>query len=596
MFSIFPASGPARPTARPREQRRGPTSLAWGRSLLACLLTTFSLTLVPAQATTGKKEANKASSSQSAKSSRKGKESAKLEARGKADKPAAQHAGKGAAKDSKDAKVSRDSKSARAGNVKHARAERDEADERATRIGKSGKGDKLAKRSDKDRRLAAVDKSDLAEKAGKNGKSRLSAKAQKAEAQRLAAERRAEAEAERRAEAAAAQRRAEAEAERRAAAQAQAERDRAVREQAAVQAAQIRALRRAAEERVQARLSAAGGDRAAMLPAGEVVSTRYDAAPVQGATSVAIAPISVAPAVVPTAAAPALFRAPPPAAPPSAGRASYAQRAGLHGTEDVLGLSASAALVIDQDTQQVLLSKNDHAVLPIASLTKLMTGLLISEARLPMDEPITITQQDVDSLKGTRSRLPVGTTLSRGELLHLALMSSENRAAHALGRTYPGGLQRFVGLMNTRALMLGMRETRYVEPTGLSPQNQSSATDLSILVSAAARDSLLRALTTSAGYEIGVGNRTLQYNNTNRLVHRPEWNIGLQKTGYISEAGHNLVMQAQVAGRRLIMVFLDASGKSGRLADAERVRQWLQAYRHGDVMAAGPEHGAWAQP
>ncbi|AGU49614.1 putative D-alanyl-D-alanine carboxypeptidase [Variovorax paradoxus B4] len=258
-------------------------------------------------------------------------------------------------------------------------------------------------------------------------------------------------------------------------------------------------------------------------------------------------------------------------------RQSFGQLAGLHGTDDVLDLKSSVALVIDQDTHEVLFSKNDHAVLPIASLTKLMTGLLISEARLPNDELITITQDDVDTEKGSRSRLTVGTTLPRGELLHLALMSSENRAAHALGRTYPGGLATFVSIMNAKAKMLGMKDTRYVEPTGLSSRNQSSAQDLALLVNAAYSDATVRSLSTSPEYQVEVGNRVLQFNTTNRLVKSPDWEIGVQKTGYISEAGQCLVMQAKVAGRKLIMVFLDSAGKFSRIADAERVRRWVEA-------------------
>jgi D-alanyl-D-alanine endopeptidase (penicillin-binding protein 7) len=258
-------------------------------------------------------------------------------------------------------------------------------------------------------------------------------------------------------------------------------------------------------------------------------------------------------------------------------RLSYGQLAGLHAVQDDLDLKSSVALVIDQDTQEVLISKNDSAVLPIASLTKLMTGLLISEAKLPMDEMITITQEDVDTEKFTGSRLRVGATLTRGELMHLALMSSENRAANALGRTYPGGLQAFVSLMNAKARMLGMNDTRYVEPTGLSSKNQSSAQDLVTLVKAAYDDPLLRELSTSPEHEVAVGNRTLQYRNTNRLVKNPDWTIGLQKTGYIAEAGQCLVMQAKIAGRKLIMVFLDSAGKLSRIGDAERVRRWVES-------------------
>lgn len=256
---------------------------------------------------------------------------------------------------------------------------------------------------------------------------------------------------------------------------------------------------------------------------------------------------------------------------------SFGQTAGLHDTPDSLNLKSSVALVLDQDTHEVLFSKNDRAVVPIASLTKLMTGLIISESNLPMDEMLSITQEDVDTEKGSSSRLRVGTVLSRGELLHLALMSSENRAAHALGRTYPGGVPVFARLMNDKARALGMTNTHYVEPTGLSSSNRSSAQDLAKLVEVAHQQPLMRELTTSPGYQVAVGHQTLQYNNTNRLVKNPSWDIGLQKTGYISEAGRCLVMQTTVAGRKLIMVLLDSAGKLTRLADAERVRRWVES-------------------
>jgi D-alanyl-D-alanine endopeptidase (penicillin-binding protein 7) len=275
-------------------------------------------------------------------------------------------------------------------------------------------------------------------------------------------------------------------------------------------------------------------------------------------------------------------------------RPSFGQIAGLHGAHDSLDLKSSVALVIDQDTSEVLFSKNDKAVLPIASLTKLMTGLVLSEARLPMNEIITISQDDVDTEKGSSSRLKVGTELSRGELLHLALMSSENRAAHALGRSYPGGLPVFVGLMNAKARLIGMNDTNYAEPTGLSSKNQSSARDLAKLVKVAYGDPILRELSTSPAHQVAVGNRTLQYNNTNRLVKNPLWDIGLQKTGYITEAGQCLVMQAKVAGRKLIMVFLDSAGKLSRIADAERVRRWVEsipATKSGLVPMAGASVG-----
>lgn len=255
---------------------------------------------------------------------------------------------------------------------------------------------------------------------------------------------------------------------------------------------------------------------------------------------------------------------------------SFGQLAGLHSTADDLDLKSSVAYVIDQDTNEVLLSKNDQAILPIASITKLMTGVVLSEAKLSMEESITITQDDVDTEKGSSSRLKVGTTLTRGELLHLSLMASENRAAHAIGRTYPGGLNAFVDLMNAKATSLGMRDTRYIEPTGLSSKNQSSAKDLATLVSFAYQDPMLRELSTSPSYQVEVGKHTLNYKTTNRLIKNPNWDIGLQKTGYISEAGQCLVMQAKIAGRKLIMVFLDSAGKLSRITDAERVRRWVE--------------------
>ena len=258
-------------------------------------------------------------------------------------------------------------------------------------------------------------------------------------------------------------------------------------------------------------------------------------------------------------------------------RMSVGQRMGLHSVDDPLSLSASVALVIDQSTNEVLFSKNDDAVLPIASLTKLMTGLVIADAQLPLDEEITITRADIDTLKGSRSRLAIGARLTRGELMHLSLMSSENRAAHALGRTYPGGIDQFVRVMNQKAKTLGMTDSYFVDPTGLSSRNQSSARDLATLAAASYNQPIMRELSTSPGYRLAVGRKTLQYNNSNGLVRSDDWDIGLQKTGYISEAGRCLVMQATVAGRDVIMVFLDSVSKVGRLRDAERIRQWMEA-------------------
>jgi serine-type D-Ala-D-Ala endopeptidase (penicillin-binding protein 7) len=256
--------------------------------------------------------------------------------------------------------------------------------------------------------------------------------------------------------------------------------------------------------------------------------------------------------------------------------ASFGQLYGLHHTPDPLYLKSSVAFVMDQDTNEVLLSKNSEAVLPIASLTKLMTAMVVVEAKLSLEESITITSDDVDTEKNSSSRLAVGATLTRGELLHLALMSSENRAAHALGRIYPGGMQAFVVAMNRKAQLLGMTDTKYVEPTGLSSHNQSSARDLATLVKAAYQQPLIRELSTSREYAVHLGARQLQFHTTNSLVRNPNWDIGLQKTGYIVEAGRCLVLQARMAGRKLIMVFLDSAGKYSRQADAERVRRWIE--------------------
>lgn len=256
-------------------------------------------------------------------------------------------------------------------------------------------------------------------------------------------------------------------------------------------------------------------------------------------------------------------------------RPSYGQRAGLHGTSDPLDLKSSVALVVDQDTQQVLFSKNPDAVLPIASITKLMTAMVVLESGLPLDERLSISQEDVDTEKGSGSRLRVGSSLSRGDMLHLALMASENRAAHALGRHFPGGLDAFVAAMNRKAQSLGMVNTRYVEPTGLSSGNQASAHDLTLLVHAASDQQLIRDLSTTAIASVNVGSTAMQFRNTNGLIRNPSWEIGLQKTGYISEAGRCVVMQAQMAGRKLIMVLLDSAGRYSRIGDAERLRAWI---------------------
>jgi serine-type D-Ala-D-Ala endopeptidase (penicillin-binding protein 7) len=271
----------------------------------------------------------------------------------------------------------------------------------------------------------------------------------------------------------------------------------------------------------------------------------------------------------------------------AAASASHGERLGLREAADPLQLDSSVALVMDAETSEVLLSKNDTAVLPIASLTKLMTGILIADAGLSMDQTLTITQADIDRLKGSGSRLPVGSRITRGEALHLALMSSENRAAHALARTYPGGVPHFVRLMNQKAQALGMTDTRFVDPTGLSSQNKSSARDLALLTAASHERPVLRELSTSPSYELALGQRVLPYRNSNRLIHNEEWQIGLQKTGFIREAGRCVVMQVQVAGRQLIMVLLDASNNNARVGDAERLRRWVESTLGQSAQSAG---------
>lgn len=275
-------------------------------------------------------------------------------------------------------------------------------------------------------------------------------------------------------------------------------------------------------------------------------------------------------AVRPQAAAPAPRRAAAPAS------VSHAQRMGLRQVSDPLNLNSSAALIIDADTHEILLGKNDTVTLPVASLTKLMTGLIIAEAGLPMNQRIVITRADIDRLKNSGSRLAVGARLTRQQALHVSLMSSENRAAHALARTYPGGVTRFVERMNQKAHELGMMDTRFVDPTGLSSGNQSSARDIAILAAATYEVPLIRKFTVSSNYSLPVGNHRIQYRNSNRLVERDAWDIGLQKTGFIREAGRCVVMQVNVAGRNLIMVLLDANNNSARTNDAERMRRWAE--------------------
>ncbi|HJV73284.1 MAG TPA: D-alanyl-D-alanine endopeptidase [Noviherbaspirillum sp.] len=251
--------------------------------------------------------------------------------------------------------------------------------------------------------------------------------------------------------------------------------------------------------------------------------------------------------------------------------------AGLHMTHDPLALKSNAALVVDQGSSQVLFEKNSNIALPIASLTKLMTALVVVEARQNMDEVLEVTSDDIDREKNSSSRLRVGSQMTRANMLHIALMSSENRAASALGRHYPGGLPAFVAAMNAKAKALGMTEAHFVDSTGLSSRNVASARDLARLVVAASKHPVIREYSTDSKYAVNAGRGyQLNYMNSNRLVMSPDWEIDLQKTGYISEAGRCLVMQTRIEGRPVVMVFLDSKGKYSRLADASRIRKWLQ--------------------
>lgn len=243
----------------------------------------------------------------------------------------------------------------------------------------------------------------------------------------------------------------------------------------------------------------------------------------------------------------------------------------------VLSVRSAAALVIDLDQGQPLFEKNPVSVMPIASITKLMTAMVVLDAQLPLDERIAITDEDVDLTMRNHSRLPVGAELPRSELLRVALMASDNRAAVALGRTYPGGLPAFVQAMNEKARSLGMNNSRFVEPSGLNSSNVSTARDLAQIVRGSYEYPLIREYSTTESFEVEVADgRERVFNNTNGLVRSSEWEIGLQKTGYISEAGRCLVMHATIAARPYIIVLLDAVGRATRIADANRIKRWIE--------------------
>lgn len=238
---------------------------------------------------------------------------------------------------------------------------------------------------------------------------------------------------------------------------------------------------------------------------------------------------------------------------------------------------SNAFYIFDESDSSVLAARHERIPVPIASITKLMTALVVLEVGQPMDEMLTITSDDVRGTVGGNSRLAPGAKLSRADLLHLALMSSENRAAHALCRGYPGGSPACVRAMNDKAAALGMTTARFVEPTGLSSRNVASPEDLAKLVLAAAENATIRDDSTDADHTVYVNRQRLEYRNTNRLVGNPAWQLNVQKTGYTSEAGRCLVLQAVIDGRQVVIVLLNSWGTLTRIADAKRIRTWMES-------------------
>jgi serine-type D-Ala-D-Ala endopeptidase (penicillin-binding protein 7) len=258
-----------------------------------------------------------------------------------------------------------------------------------------------------------------------------------------------------------------------------------------------------------------------------------------------------------------------------------------HSTSGQPDLRSNAVFVLDEGSSKVLLSRQAEVAAPIASITKLMTALVVLDGHQPLDETLQITEEDREHGRGAFSRLAIGTQLSRGDLLHLALMSSENRAAHALGRTYPGGLPAFVAAMNARAHALGMTDAHFVDPTGLSSDNMASPADLSKLVIAASHEPTIQQYSTDEAHSVRVGRHTVEFRNTDLLVRSPAWNIIVQKTGYITEAGRCLVIKALIRGREIVIVLLDSFGRYTRVADAQRIRKWLETMP-AELRAPGP--------
>ncbi|MBL8513542.1 MAG: D-alanyl-D-alanine endopeptidase [Betaproteobacteria bacterium] len=249
-------------------------------------------------------------------------------------------------------------------------------------------------------------------------------------------------------------------------------------------------------------------------------------------------------------------------------------------------LLSHAAVVFDPVTGKELFSKNAEAPMPIASITKIMTAMVVLDAKLGMDDPVIIDAADIDTIKGSRSRLPVGSAFRREDLMRLALMASDNRAASALGRSYPGGLNAFVDAMNARARLIGMHSTRFVDPTGLAPGNVSSPQDLARMVAEASRYPQIRDFSTTPELHVTLPNakRAMGFSNTNQLVKSQNWDIGLSKTGYINEAGKCLVMHATIANNPVVIVLLDSWGRLTRIGDANRIKKWIETNKH--VVAA----------
>lgn len=263
------------------------------------------------------------------------------------------------------------------------------------------------------------------------------------------------------------------------------------------------------------------------------------------------------------------------------GHLSFGAALGLARSRDDLNLKSSVSIIVDQKTQDVLFEKNPNTVLPIASITKLMTAMVVLDAKLPMDEMLVINDEDARIYN--HSRLAAGTELTRREAMLLALMSSENRAAYTLGRNYPGGIAAFIPAMNRKAREIGMLHSKFADPTGLTNQNASTAEDLARMVNAAYQYPTIRDFSTNTNYTKIIKGRPQEFISSNRLVRSGDMEIGLQKTGYIADAGRCLVMQASVKGRPVIMVFLDSAGKLSRFADAVRVKDWIE--EGGDVKA-----------